>query len=122
MLFTKHVSCIVSQLLVQLSMKIRIARLNLQYLKNSLSIVLFGNDNIYRYTALAVIAINYFYTNYQCKRTIHIDELCNVGYVINRDTFMETLINATMPAVLGLRKGFRNKAPKKNVELNAQVG
>lgn len=48
-------------------------------------------------------------------------ELCIVGYIINRDTFTETLIKATIP-VLEPRKGFRNKAPKKNVELNARMG
>lgn len=53
---------------------------------------------------------------------IYTDELCIAGYVINRDAFTETLINATIPAILGLRKGFRNKAPKKHVELNARMG
>jgi len=55
------------------------------------------------------------------ERAIHIDELCNAGYVINRDAFTETLINATIPYSTP-RKGFWNKALKKNVELNARVG
>jgi len=121
---------LVSQLLAQLPMKIQIIWIPILF-----PIVLFDESIAILWYCSMISTVIFIFISVTCyqhelflhklherERTIHIDELCNAGYVINRDAFTETLINATIPAVLWPRKGFWNKAPKKNVELNARVG
>lgn len=106
---------LVSQL-AQLSMEIQIACSNL----HSLSIVLF--DDIYHYIALRVTAWT-ISTQITRARTYNPHRWIMYRWIRNKSRRIYGNVNQRDNAgCKGPQKGFRNKAPKKNVELNAWVG